>query len=171
MARTGTAAPWTTSAGRLFDAVAALCGVRATVTYEGQAAMELESLAARDEGGRYELALIDDRPAALVLDARPTILAVARDVSAGVPPAVVAARFHAALAEAITGACLRIAGERGLDTVVLSGGVFQNRLLLNRTCERLTAGGARVLRPRKLPANDGGVAYGQAAIAAAADAC
>jgi hydrogenase maturation protein HypF len=135
------------------------------VTYEGQAAIELEALAARDEGG-YELPLVAGG-AGLVLDARPTILAVARDIASGVSPAVVAARFHASLAEATAGACLRIAGDRGLDLVVLSGGVFQNRRLLELTCARLDAAGVRVLRPRRLPANDGGVAFGQAAIAAA----
>jgi hydrogenase maturation protein HypF len=185
MARTGTAAPWTTSAGRLFDAVAALCGVRTVSRYEGQAAMELESLAARDERGSYEIPVVeaagdepragDDRRVAtgagVVLDARPLVNAVARDVAAGVAPAIVAARFHAGLADATAEACLRIAGARGLDLVALSGGVFGNRLLLERTCARLEAAGMCVLRQRRLPANDGGVAYGQAAIAAAVMAC
>jgi hydrogenase maturation protein HypF len=106
-----------------------------------------------------------------VLDPRAAIVAIARDVEAGVAPAAVAAGFHAALARATADACLRIAGARGLDLVVLSGGVFQNRRLLALTQRELERAGVRVLRPRRLPANDGGVAYGQAAVAAAVGSC
>jgi hydrogenase maturation protein HypF len=157
LVRTGVSAPVTTSAGRLFDAVAALCGLRLEVTYEGQAAMELEAAADPGERRAYPLPFRDG-----VLDARETIAAVAADDA---PVGIVAARFHNALADATAAACAQIAADRGLDTVVLSGGVFQNRLLLERTRERLT--GLRVLVPRRLPPNDGGIAYGQAAVAAA----
>jgi hydrogenase maturation protein HypF len=163
MARTGFAAPATTSMGRLFDAVAALCGVRATVRYEGQAAVELEALADRAEHPPYALPLNDD----LVLDARPTIRGVAADVAAGVPVAAVAARFHAGVVEATAAACAVAAERAGTDRVVLSGGVFQNRLLLEATRARLGRYGLRVLIPERLPCNDGGLSYGQAAIAAA----
>jgi hydrogenase maturation protein HypF len=165
LCRRGTASPVTTSAGRLFDAIAALCGLRATVNYEGQAAAELEAAATLDERGRYPLPLVTgDR---LVLDARETVRAAARDVAAGALPSLVSARFHNALACASADACVALAEGHGLDTVVLSGGVFQNRLLLDRVRERLTAAGLRVLVPRRLPPNDGGIAYGQAAVAAA----
>ena len=164
MARTGFAAPTTTSLGRLFDAVAALCGVRATVRYEGQAAIELEAVAADGEHPAYALPVGDD----LVLDARPVILAVAADVAAGVPVAAVAARFHAAVAEATASGCAAAAQRSGTDVVVLSGGVFQNRRLLEDTRARLIGLGLRVLIPERLPCNDGGISYGQAAIAAAA---
>ncbi len=164
--RSGTAAPQTTSAGRLFDAVAALCGLRGEVTYEGQAAIELESACDPAERGAYPLP-ITVREGALVLDARAAIAAAAADVRAGVATGRIAARFHHGLADATAAACARIAAERGLGIVVLSGGVFQNLVLLRRTRRRLTAAGLRVLVPRRLPANDGGIAFGQAAVAAA----
>ena len=149
LVRTGLSSPWTTSMGRLFDAVAALCGLRDEVTYEGQAAIELEAIADPEERGAY------DMPG---LDARPTILAVAGDRA---DPAIVSARFHNTVARA-TAEALTAAGE---EVVVLSGGVFQNRLLLTRTREALEAAGHRVLVPERLPPNDGGISYGQAAIA------
>jgi hydrogenase maturation protein HypF len=158
LARSGFSAPVTTSAGRLFDAVAALCGLRAEVTYEGQAAIELESAADPRADGAYELGAD--------LDARPLVLAVRDDVRAGVPAGTVAARFHRALAGATAAACAAAAADARLDRVVLSGGVFQNRLLLAETAARLEALGLRVLVPARLPANDGGIAYGQVAVAA-----
>jgi hydrogenase maturation protein HypF len=163
LARKGVAAPLTTSAGRLIDAVSALCGVRARVSYEGQAAVELEAVADRAERSSYPLPLTGSEP--LLLDARPTMLAVLDDLDAGAP--LVSARFHNALAGAAAAACLRIAEGRRLDTAVLSGGVFQNRLLLERTGDMLSAAGLRVLTPARLPPNDGGISYGQAAVAAA----
>jgi hydrogenase maturation protein HypF len=172
LAQGGLASPVTTSMGRLFDAVAALCGVRSSVNYEGQAAAELEGIADRGEEGAYPLPLEGvpeaDSPSAgapLRLDARPTVLAIVEDLSAG--PALVSARFHNSVAAATATACARIAGERSLDTVVLSGGVFQNRLLLERTLAALERAGLRVLVPRLLPPNDGGISFGQAAVAAA----
>ena len=162
LARTGLASPVTTSAGRLFDAVAALCGLRTDVTYEGQAAIELEAACDPAERGAYELPVDGG-----VMDARALVLAVARDVESGVPAGVVAARFHHALADATAAACASAASERGIGTAVLSGGVFQNRRLLARAAARLRATGLRVLVPERVPANDGGIAYGQAAVAAA----
>ena len=154
--------PLTSSAGRLFDAVAALCGLRTVATYEGQAAAELEAACDRSERAAYPMPLLE-QDGRLVLDARATVAAAAdRDAD----PAVVAARFHNALARATARACALLAEGRGLDTVVLSGGVFQNLLLLERTRERLEAAGLRVLVPRVLPPNDGGISFGQAAIAA-----
>jgi hydrogenase maturation protein HypF len=160
LARSGLASPVTTSMGRLFDAVSALCGVRAAVNYEGQAAAELEGVADRSERGAYPLPLVEGD--GLLLDARETVLAVTRDSD----PALVSARFHNAVAAAAAEACARVAGAHGLDTVVLSGGVFQNRLLLERTAAGLERDGLRVLVPRRLPPNDGGISYGQAAVAA-----
>ncbi|MDX6685812.1 MAG: hydrogenase maturation protein HypF [Baekduia sp.] len=154
LATTGLASPLTSSAGRLFDAVAALCGIRAEVNYEGQAAIELEAAADPAETGAYPM------PG---LDAREAILALLGDLGAGVAVPVVAARFHNGLAAATADAC---AGS-GADLAVLSGGVFQNRLLLERTTRELEERGLRVLTPRLLPPNDGGISYGQAAVAAA----
>ncbi len=164
LARSGVASPWTTSAGRLFDAVAALCGIRAEVSYEGQAAIELEAQCAMGGHGIYPLPLDARR---LVLDPRPTIRAIAGDVGAGVSVGVVAARFHDSLARATAAACELAAFRSGTRAVVLSGGVFQNRRLLERTAECLTAARLRVLMPERLPPGDGGIAYGQAAVAAA----
>ncbi len=165
--------PVTTSMGRLFDAVGALCGVRAEISYEGQAAVELEALAAhafRASRNRYALALIPGAGPGLQLDPRPLISAVIADLEDGVAPDVVAAGFHRAVASGATAAACRIAGARGLGTVVLSGGVFQNRLLLEAMTTGLTGAGLRVLVPQRLPAGDGGISFGQAAIAAARDA-
>jgi hydrogenase maturation protein HypF len=143
----------TSSMGRLFDAVAALCGIRAVVSFEGQAAIELEALADPLETRAY--------PLGAELDARELVLEVARDVADGVPIPIVSARFHNAVAEGTALAAIA----SGLDTVVLSGGCFQNRLLTERTIAAL--GGLRCLLPRQLPPGDGGISFGQAAIAAA----
>jgi len=165
-------APVTTSMGRLFDAVAALCGLRARVSYEGQAAVELEAACDEGERGAYALPIVEAQDAAteappLVLDARTTIGEVLADLAAGAPVATVAARFHNGLAEATALACQTLAGRRGLDVVALSGGVFQNKRLLVACARGLEAVGLRVLVPERLPPNDGGIAYGQAAVAAA----
>jgi hydrogenase maturation protein HypF len=155
LARTGVASPLTSSVGRLFDAVAALCGLRSEITYEGQAAIELEAACDAAERGAYAFG-----PA---LDARPTVAAVVDDIARGTDAGVIAARFHNALAAATARALL----ERGPDTVVLSGGVFANRRLLSRTRALLVEAGVRVLVPERLPPGDGGISYGQAAVAAA----
>ena len=167
LVRSGVASPLTTSVGRLFDAVAALCGVRAEVNYEGQAAAELEALLDPAEEGAYPLPLRDDGGAPLVIDARPTVSAVVEDLRRGAEVATVAARFHNALANATADACARAAERCGTETVVLSGGAFQNRRLMGRTRALLGAAGLRVLTPEALPPNDGGIAYGQLAVAAA----
>jgi hydrogenase maturation protein HypF len=165
LARAGLASPLTSSMGRLFDAVAALCGIRPRVNYEGQAAVELEAAAAADERGTYPLDHLGT-PQGLLLDARETVLAVAGEMARGVEVALIAARFHNAVARATATACAKLAGA-STETVVLSGGVFQNRLLLERTAALLEAGGLRVLVPERLPPNDGGISYGQVAVAAA----
>jgi hydrogenase maturation protein HypF len=166
LVRSGFAAPVTTSAGRLCDAVAALCGVRPVVSYEGQAAIELEALCDPDERGAHPLPLLEV-DGALVLDARATVRAVVADLDEGASAPVVAARFHAGLAAGTASACAALAEARDGVPVVLSGGVFQNRRLLEATAAALTARGLRVLVPERLPPNDGGIAYGQAAVAAA----
>jgi hydrogenase maturation protein HypF len=162
MAQTGVASPLTSSMGRLFDAVAALCGIRPTINYEGQAAIELERARDPHERGRYELAP-DSR---LVLDPRDMLRAIDDDLRAGVAVGVIAARFHAGIAGATVAACARAASERGTDLVALSGGVFQNRTLLQAVGDGLAQAGLRVLISERLPVNDGGISFGQAAIAA-----
>ena len=144
-------------------------GPRAVTSYEGQAAAELEGIAdpAEARGDGYEVPLIHDGDAPLLLDARAAIRTVLDDVGRGTPSATVSARFHAGLAVATAAACARIAPSRGIGSVVLAGGVFQNRLLLERTRSALADAGFEVLVPVALPPNDGGIAYGQAAVAAA----
>lgn len=158
MARSGFAAPETTSVGRLFDAVAALCGIRAEIRYEGQAAIELEAAADPAERAAYAL---DG------LDARGAIEAIAADAAAGVGAGAISARFHRGLAAATADACAAAAAHAGTTLVVLGGGVFHNRLLTHETVARLERRGLRVLLPERLPAGDGGVSFGQAAVAAA----
>jgi len=132
------------------------------VSYEGQAAAELEAAVDPSERGAYSLPLRADG----VLDARATVLEVAEDVARGAEVGAVSARFHAAVATATADAVEWVARRRGLELAVLSGGVFQNRALLTGTATRLQAHGLRVLVPERLPPNDGGVSYGQAAVAA-----
>jgi hydrogenase maturation protein HypF len=164
-------APFTSSAGRLFDAVAALAGVRDQVSYEGQAAMELEWLASGvTADGHYPFELEEvgaDQP--LVVDTRPLIAEVAKDVRHGRGAAIIGRRFHSTLVEIIAAVCARLRSRTGLSTVVLSGGVFLNALLLSETLERLERDGFRTYRHRRVPPSDGGLSLGQLAIAAACD--
>jgi hydrogenase maturation protein HypF len=166
LVQTGTASPMTTSMGRLCDAVGALCGLRAEVTYEGQAAIELEAACDRRERGAYELA-VSDSGGMVRIDPRPAIAAAAADVAAGVGTGRVAARFHTGVARATADVCVTLAAAHRTPRVVLSGGVFQNRRLLDSVSAELIAAGLSVLVPERLPVNDGGIAYGQAAVAAA----
>jgi hydrogenase maturation protein HypF len=165
-----TVTPLTTSAGRLFDAVAAIAGMTARARYEGQAAMELEAAVRADERGAYRLGVEQQTGAEgpeLLIDPREAVLAARADVDAGVDAGVVAARFHNGLAAATAEALAAAAEAAAVGAAVLSGGVFQNRVLLERTAERLEVSGLRVLVPERLPPNDGGIAYGQIAVAAA----
>ncbi|HXG56711.1 MAG TPA: carbamoyltransferase HypF [Vicinamibacterales bacterium] len=160
-------APMTSSAGRLFDAVAALAEVRHIVSFEGQAAMELEWLsAAAPDDGEYphEIAALDDR---MVLDTRPLIRAAAADARAGRPAGAIGRRFHRGLAAAITAVCARLCETSGIDRVILTGGVFLNGLLTTECTARLERAGLRVFRHRLVPPNDGGLSLGQLTVAAA----
>ena len=154
----------TSSMGRLFDAVASLSGVRQVSSYEGQAAQELEALAADGEDP-YPMPLREDG-SLLEMDARPLVRAVVADVDAGRAPAVIASRFHAGLAAALVAAC-RWARERTeLRTVALTGGCFANRRLTEFALAGLQADGFEVLLHARVPPGDGGLALGQAAVAA-----
>lgn len=157
--RRGINAPVTTSAGRWFDAVAALCGIRDAITFEAQAAMEMEAIAA-DEGDPYEF-VIDKGE----IDLRPAVRTIAGEVRSGVPAAIISAQFHETLARAVALFIERIAPP-DLRTVALSGGCFQNRRLTERTQTLLESAGFEVLIHRRVPPNDGGIALGQAAVAA-----
>ncbi|HET6260511.1 carbamoyltransferase HypF [Pseudonocardia sp.] len=158
--------PTTTSAGRLFDAVAALVGIRDRVNYEGQAAIELEQAAsAVGECEGYPVRLDDQ-----LIRAGDLIRAVVADLRVGTPVPVIAARFHTGLHDALVAAAVRSAADTGLEVVALSGGVFQNLRLLHGLSARLTAVGLRVLVHSRVPCNDGGISLGQVAVAAASTA-
>jgi len=165
LARSGFASPPTSSAGRLFDAVAALCGIRPESAEEGLAAMELEAVADPHERASYPLAVLEGEQ--LRLDPRETIVAIGEDLARGAPAALVSARFHNALAGATGRALAMLAEREEVRTVVLGGGVFQNRLLVERCLEQMRGHGLTVLLPRALPPNDGAISYGQAAVAGA----
>ena len=158
------ATPVATGAGRWFDAVAAIVGLRREVSYEGQAAIELEALSSGTPCDAYEVVL--EQAAPFVVDLRPTVREVARDVGAGVPARAIAARFHETLARAVLLSARRVRDETGLIPVALSGGCFQNRLLTERVHALLTVDGFEVLMHSRVPPNDGGLALGQAAVAA-----
>ena len=168
LARSGVNAPPTSSAGRLFDAVAAIAGVRDRVAYEGQAAIELEQRADRGERGAYPAA-VTGAGTALVVRGTDLVRGAVDDVRAGAGADLVAARFHNGLAHAVVEAVRAVRERSGLETAALSGGVFQNMLLLERVVAGLEDAGFRVLVHSRVPANDGGIALGQAVIAAARD--
>jgi hydrogenase maturation protein HypF len=158
MIATGTNTVMTSSCGRLFDAVAALIGLRYEVNFEGQAAIELEAIVDASCEERYGFDIGGEE-----LDFRPMMERIVREDAA---PSVVAARFHNTLAGAIHEMCLRMRRESGLKRVCLSGGTFQNMRLLGLTARALRASGFELFLHRKVPPNDGGIALGQAAIAA-----
>jgi hydrogenase maturation protein HypF len=167
VAAAGVNTPMTTSAGRLFDAVAALVGVRDIVRYEAQAAIELEQVADPHQRAGYRAGIVATEPFAI--RSTDLIRAVVDDLRRGVEVPTIAARFHAGLANAIANACEHARATWGLNTVALSGGVFQNLLLVNHTVSRLEAVGFRVLTHVRVPPNDGGISFGQAAVAGARD--
>ncbi|MFC7382935.1 carbamoyltransferase HypF [Sphaerisporangium rhizosphaerae] len=203
MAGHGVNAPLTSSAGRLFDAVSAIVTGRDAVTYEGQAAVELEQLADPRERGAYPcrlltapapapaparapaspraptpahaptptsdlgLAEVPEPSGGFAAEGRDLVEAALEDVLAGVAAPVVSARFHNGVARLILSGCLRVREDTGLTAVALSGGVFQNVLLLERACALLEDHGFTVLTHRRVPPNDGGISLGQVAVAAA----
>ncbi|MFP4028589.1 MAG: carbamoyltransferase HypF [Candidatus Brocadiia bacterium] len=154
--------PSTSSCGRLFDAVAALLDVRHTITYEGQAACELEAIADESECSSYDFSWENDQ-----IGPSPVMVAICEDIDKKTNPAIIAARFHNAVSKMIVEGCRRIRSRTGLDHVALSGGVMQNRLLVNRTVPALEAEDFDVLVRRRVPPNDGGICLGQAACALA----
>ncbi|GAA4858819.1 carbamoyltransferase HypF [Saccharopolyspora cebuensis] len=167
---TGLGCAPTSSMGRLFDAVSALLGVRQEVDFEAQAAIELEARA-REAGpgtptGTFAVRESGDR---LVADPAPVLRSLIAQRRAGTPVAVSARRFHDAVAVLVVELALRARAELDLDTVALTGGVFQNALLLGTTGRALRAAGFTVLRHRGTPPGDGGLALGQLLVAAATD--
>jgi hydrogenase maturation protein HypF len=167
MAQRGINSPMASSAGRLFDAVAAAVGVcRDSASYEGQAAIELEALA-REQFQQQSDSVYGFDFNGSCIDWMPLWQDLLDELAAKVEPAVIAARFHHTLATAVAQVADGICEKQNIQTVVLSGGVFQNRLLLERTSQLLRDGEITVLAPQALPANDGGLSLGQAVIACA----
>jgi hydrogenase maturation protein HypF len=188
--------PLTSSMGRLFDAVAALAGVRDRASYEGQAAIDLEALATAitpDGSYPFDIASPPRPPVRLVaqqaaaarsdeqgkagdaetgdasptiIDTRPLIRAIAAEAGKGVEPARIARRFHSTLVELIVAVCEQVRRASGIQAVALSGGVFLNALLTAEVSARLRQDGFRVYRHRLVPPNDGGLSLGQLAVAA-----
>ncbi len=158
--------PLTSSLGRLFDGVAAIAGLRSRVSYEGQAAMELEMAAAQAETDAfYEYAWEGAEPLRIL--PAPMVRGAAEDARMGRPAALISVKFHNTLIRLMAELCDRIAGTHGVRRVVLSGGVFQNVRLLTGLIPVLQARGLEVFSHRRVPTNDGGIALGQAVVAAA----
>jgi hydrogenase maturation protein HypF len=165
MLERGINSPLTSSCGRLFDTVAALIGLRGKVSYEGQAAIELEALAESAETDALYPFALEDRGGGRMVDCRPMIRALVADVTHGGPGPLMARRFHNTIAAAVGEVCEEIRAESGTDRVVLSGGVFQNKLLSEGVFTLLAGNGFQVYTHRLVPPNDGGLALGQAIIA------
>ena len=158
--------PMTSSAGRLFDAVSAIATGRTRVSFEGQAAMELEWLAGdsvSDDSYPWEM---KETPSAWIIDTSPLIRAVAADRRNGHNAGEISRRFHRTMADLIVTVCARLRENTAVNDVVLSGGVFMNALLMRTAVQRLTEMGFSVYRHHKVPPNDGGLCLGQLAIAA-----
>ena len=178
MIEKGINCPTTTACGRLFDAVSAVAGVCSEITYEGQAAIELEATSPSDparladeESAAYRLGVSGHEGGDLaLLDPRPMWKSLLEDLRRGASTATVSARFHLGLAKALVDMVLYLEAFHGNPwqrRVALSGGVFQNALLLEEVTIRLQAAGIRVLSHVHVPCNDGGLSLGQAAVAAA----
>ncbi|MGB7922567.1 MAG: carbamoyltransferase HypF [Pyrinomonadaceae bacterium] len=162
MVESGTNSPQTSSMGRLFDAVSSLLGLRNIVNYEGQAAIELEAIADRNPARRYEFEIDAERN---VVKPQAVIRRAVEDLLDGVSPQQVSAKFHLGVAHLIASLARRIRDERRLNRIVLSGGVFQNLFLLERTCRMLEDDGFEHFTHHRVPTNDGGISLGQAAVA------
>jgi hydrogenase maturation protein HypF len=154
----------TSSCGRLFDAVAALIGLRSKISYDGQAAIELEMCQNLREKGRYPWDIHREK-GQWILSTSPMIRAVVEDILKGVSPRVISRRFHLGMIDLITEACLQVGGESGIGKVALSGGAFQNATILAGLIRSLASKGFEVYSHRLVPANDGGLSLGQAVIA------
>ncbi len=156
--------PFTSSMGRLFDAASAFIGVRQHVNYEGQAAIEMETIVNQDENGFYPFDINQTD-----FDPAPFWKGLIHDYLSGMSQGKMAARIHNSIAQLALQICLLIHEEENMDTVALSGGVWQNKVLLTNTIELLQAADFNVLWHQHVPTNDGGIAYGQACIAANVD--
>ena len=166
MIEQGVNSPWTSSAGRLFDAVAALLGLGEAITYEAQAAIRLQSIAVMYGAKPYPFE-IEPYEGALQLSSGAAIREIVADRRAGLDSGHVAGRFHLTVAEAVGEMCGKIRNSERLNQVALSGGVYQNELLLGLVENCLNRRGFEVYSHHLVPPNDGGIALGQVAVALA----
>jgi len=160
----GINSPLTSSCGRLFDAVSALIGLRGRIDYEAQAAIELEMLADESETGSYPFSIIEQKGINIV-HFDELFSAIIADIREGVSPANISMKFHRTMARVVVQMCQHLSNNTGIKKVALSGGVFQNRLLLRLAVAALEGAGLEVLTHGEVPVNDGGVSVGQAVIA------
>ena len=157
--------PLTSSMGRLFDAVAAILGIRSRINYEGQAAIELEYLADEGTFGEYGFGIIDS-DGVFKISMDDTIYGLVEDIKNGVDKRVIASKFHETIACVVLEGCKKISAGNGIKKVALSGGVFQNMTLLEKCVYKLETAGFEVYIHSRVPSNDGGIALGQAVIGA-----
>ena len=163
----GLNSPLTSSMGRLFDAVSALIGIRGEIDYEGQAAVELEMIAYDDKGkaGKGYPYSIIEHDGVSIIHLKELLSAIVKDLYQGISKATISAKFHNTIAQTVCEMCQLIAERTGINQVALSGGVFQNRLLLRKVVSSLESASFSVLTHKQVPCNDGGISLGQAVIA------
>lgn len=168
----GLNSPLTSSCGRLFDAVSALLGVCAEQDYEGQAAIELEMIADEKVKESYnyrivnhESGIMNQRDTLLIVDTKPIFEGIVADLQNGVAREVISAKFHNTIVDLVVGVCVRLGKQEKIKVVALSGGVWQNVILLTKVKKRLAEAGFTILTQELVPTNDGGLSLGQAAIA------
>ncbi len=157
--------PNTSSMGRLFDAIAAILGIRNVVNYEAQGAIELEAIANLDRTDRYSFSFEDEPSKPLIIDPAPVINGVLQDMRRKIAISDISMKFHNAIVQVVVETCQMIRSELGLSSVVLSGGVWQNMILLRKTIQSLQNGNFHVIWHHQVPTNDGGISLGQVAVA------
>jgi hydrogenase maturation protein HypF len=157
-------APLTSSIGRLFDAVSSIVGIRDTITYQGQAAIELEMIA-RDRGGEFYKFGIREENGIYVIDPAPVIESIIKDIKNKTAVASISTKFHLGLAEMIVRVSSLLREESRMNKVCLSGGVFQNMILRKMATKRLEKNNFTVYNHKNIPPNDGGISAGQVAVA------
>lgn len=162
--RSGFNSPLTSSMGRLFDAVSALLGICETSTYEGQAAMELEMAKEGDTEDHYPFLYQQERECQTI-NPSPLLKGLILDLKEDRSSGYISSKFHNSIVTMVVNTCSALRDQLGLNNVALSGGCFQNIYLLSESINRLTEKGFEVFHHRKVPANDGGIALGQALIA------
>ena len=160
--------PETSSLGRLFDGISAIIGIRNRVCFEGQAAMELEMLSDENTKEIYDYEWISEYSMFKILTA-PIIKGVVSDVHNGVHTSIIGGKFHRTVIHLFTELCKIIRKDADIERVALSGGVFQNSILLSGMVKALEVNGFKVYTHKLVPANDGGISLGQAIVAGSAD--